>query len=281
MSVLPDWLIKRTPKLENIRKMKPLLGGVHTVCEEAKCPNIGECFSKGTVTFMILGDVCTRNCGFCSVAKGKPGPVDKDEPKKVAEAAKKLSLRYVVITSVTRDDLPDGGSSQFAQNIRELRTSNSELQIEILIPDFGGSVGSLKTVIDAQPNVINHNVEMVPRLYPAIRPSSSYERSLEVLRNVKKLSPHLTIKSGFMLGLGETDEEVRSLLKELKSCGCDIVTIGQYLAPSQYNVKVVQYVRPEKFDEYRDLGLSIGIKKVFSGPFVRSSYKAERVAEGS
>ena len=281
---LPAWLIKRTPKLENIRKIRPLLGGVHTVCEEAKCPNIGECFSKGTVTFMILGDVCTRNCGFCGVAKGRPSPVDPDEPRKVAEASKKLGLKYVVITSVTRDDLSDGGASQFAATINELRTlalrslgergPNSELRIEVLIPDFGGSVESLKTVIDAKPDVLNHNVEMVPRLYGNIRPASNFERSIELLKNVKLIDPSMTTKSGFMLGLGETDKEVKSLLAELRSCGCDVVTIGQYLTPSQANIKVVEYVRPEKFDEYRDLGLSLGINKVFSGPFVRSSYKA-------
>jgi len=274
MSRLPDWLIKRTPKLENIKKMRPFLNGVHTVCEEAKCPNIGECFSCGTVTFMILGDVCTRNCGFCGVTKGEPGPVDVDEPRHVAKAAKKLGLKYVVITSVTRDDLPDGGASHFAGTVKELRSLSSALKVELLIPDFNGSLEALKTVIDSKPDVINHNVEMVPRLYSSIRPSSSYERTLEVLRNIKKIEPRMTSKSGFMLGLGETEDEVRDLLKELKSCGCDVVTIGQYLSPSQYNVKVVEYVRPEKFDEYRDLGLSLGIKKVFSGPFVRSSYKA-------
>jgi lipoyl synthase len=273
--MLPSWLIKRTPKSKNIKMIRTLLGdGFHTVCESAKCPNIGECFSCGTVTFMILGDVCTRACAFCGVKKGRPSPVDANEPKKVAEAAKKLDLKYVVVTSVTRDDIPDGGAKQFADTIKELRNINKDMKIEVLIPDFGGNINSLKTVLDAKPDVLNHNLEMAPRLYKSVRPSSDYERSKKVLTDSKQLNKEIPTKSGFMLGLGETEEEVKVLLKEMKDLDVDIVTIGQYISPTQNSASVVEYVRPEKFEQYQDFGRSLGIKKVFSGPFVRSSYHA-------
>lgn len=273
--MLPKWLIKRTPKQENIRKMRAKLGdGVLTVCESAKCPNIGECYSCGTVTFMILGNTCTRSCMFCGVEKGIPVCVDVDEPNNVADAAKKLDLKYVVVTSVTRDDLPDGGAEQFSKTITEIKKQVVGSKIEVLIPDFGGNPDSLKTVLDAGPNVLNHNLEMVPRLYKTIRPLSNYERSKQVLINSKKINKNIPTKSGFMLGLGETAEEVKELLKDISNIGVDIITIGQYIPPTQKSTSVVEYIHPDRFAEYSDFGRSLGIKKIFAGPFVRSSYHA-------
>jgi lipoyl synthase len=275
MSNLPAWLIKRTPKNSNIKKIRGLIGDkVNTVCESAKCPNIGECYSCGTVTFMILGDICTRSCKFCGVKKGKPSLPDPDEPVNVADASRKLDLKYVVITSVTRDDLPDCGADQFSRTICQLRSAIPDIKVEVLIPDLGGNVGHLKKVIDSRPDVLNHNVEMVPRLYGTIRPASDYKRSIDLLKSAKKIDQKTVTKSGFMLGLGETQQEVEILLNELKNIGCDIVTIGQYISPSQNSFKVVEYIKPEKFEEYKNFGHSIGIKKVISGPFVRSSYLA-------
>ncbi|MFH1710345.1 MAG: lipoyl synthase [bacterium] len=272
---LPQWLIKKTPKNENILKIRGLIGDkVNTVCESAKCPNIGECYSKKTVTFMILGNICTRGCGFCAVDGGTPTLPDPMEPKNVAKASKKLGLKYVVVTSVTRDDLPDGGASYFAKTIKEIRSSNPGTKVEVLIPDLKGNKEHLKTVIDAKPDILNHNIEMVPRLYGSIRPRSNYYTSLDLLKTAKKMDGNTVTKSGFMLGLGEKEAEIFELIKELRGAGCDILTIGQYIAPSQDKAKVVEYVRPEKFNEYRDFGLSIGIKKVLSGPFIRSSYIA-------
>jgi lipoic acid synthetase len=275
MSRLPQWLIKRIPKMENIRHIRSLIGNkVNTVCESAKCPNIGECYGNKTVTFMILGSICTRGCGFCAVDRGAPAQPDPMEPRNVAEAAKKLGLKYVVVTSVTRDDLPDGGASYFAKTITELKKISPDTKIEVLIPDFKGKEEHLKIVIDAKPNVLNHNVEMVPRLYGSVRPRSNYYTSINLLKTTKKIDGEAVTKSGFMVGIGEKEDEIFSLMKELRNADCDIITIGQYIAPSQEHAKVVEYVRPEKFDEYRDFGLSIGIKKVISGPFVRSSYIA-------
>lgn len=275
MSRLPQWLIKRTPKMENIRNIRGLIGNkVNTVCESAKCPNIGECYGNKTVTFMILGSICTRGCGFCAVERGAPALPDPLEPRNVAEAAKKLALKYVVVTSVTRDDLPDGGAGYFAKTISELRSSIPDIKIEVLIPDFKGKEEHLKTVIGAKPNVLNHNVEMVPRLYGGIRPRSNYYTSINLLKIAKKIDGKAVTKSGFMVGIGEKEDEIFGLMKELKDADCDIITIGQYIAPSQEHTKVVEYVQPEKFDKYRDFGLSLGIKKVISGPFVRSSYIA-------
>lgn len=272
---LPSWLIKRIPKNKHIKEIRSLIGNsVHTVCESAKCPNIGECYSCGTVTFMILGDICTRSCRFCGVKQGNPSRPDPDEPANVAKAAKNLGLKYVVVTSVTRDDLPDGGASYFSKTINDLRSTIPGITVEVLIPDLRGSIDHLNKVIDSRPDVLNHNVEMVPRLYKMIRPSSDYKRSIDLLKNSKSIDPKITTKSGFMLGLGETQQEVEILLKELKNTGCDIVTIGQYISPSQNSFKVVEYLKPEKFEEYKNFGLSIGIKKVISGPFVRSSYLA-------
>ncbi len=275
MSRLPQWLIKRTPKMENIRNIRSLIGNkVNTVCESAKCPNIGECYGNKTVTFMILGSICTRGCGFCAVDSGAPSQPDPMEPRNVAVAAKKLGLKYIVVTSVTRDDLPDSGASYFAKTITELKKISPDTKIEVLIPDFKGKEEHLKIVIDAKPNVLNHNVEMVPRLYGGIRPRSNYYTSINLLKTARKIDSEAVTKSGFMVGIGEKEDEIFRLMRELRSADCDIITIGQYIAPSQEHAKVVEYVRPEKFDEYRDFGLSIGIKKVISGPFVRSSYIA-------
>jgi len=275
MANLPHWLIKKTPKHENIKIIRSLIGDkVNTVCESAKCPNIGECYSCKTVTFMILGNICTRGCKFCAVEHAAPTPPDPMEPRSVAEAAKKLDLKYVVVTSVTRDDLPDGGASYFAKTITELRSSIPGIKIEVLTPDFHGKEEHIKTVLNAKPDVYNHNVEMVPRLYADIRPRSNYFTSIRVLELAKKLSPGVLVKSGFMVGLGEKDQEVFALIRELKNTGIDYLTIGQYISPSQDHAKVVEYVKPEKFEEYKDFGHSIGIKKVISGPFVRSSYLA-------
>ncbi len=273
---LPSFLIKRVPKQKNIRKIRALINDfrIHTVCESAKCPNIGECFSQNTLTFMILGNVCSRNCSFCGVAKGSPLPPDPDEPRRIALAVKKLGLNYVVITSVTRDDLPDGGASHFAAVIQEL----GSVKTEVLIPDFLGNEASLKTVLDAKPFVVNHNLETVPRLYPIIRPEADYKRSLDIFRNIKKKNQGVYTKSGFMVGLGETKEEVFSVIKDLKAVGCEIVTIGQYLPPSKLHPKVVRYLIPEEYEEYTAFGKQLGIK-VFSGPFVRSSYHAAEVIE--
>jgi lipoic acid synthetase len=273
--MLPHWLIKKTPKHENIVKIRGLIGSdVHTVCESAKCPNIGECYSNKTVTFMILGNICTRNCSFCAVGKGTPNLPDPMESTSVAEAARKLELKYVVVTSVTRDDLPDGGASYFAKTINELRRTNCDIKTEVLVPDFKGKEEYLKVVIDAKPDVLNHNIEMVPRLYGSIRPRSNYYTSINLLKTAKKIDGKTITKSGFMLGLGEKDDEVVRLMQELRSSAIDILTIGQYIAPSQEHAKVVEYVHPDKFDRYRDVALKMGFKKVLSGPFVRSSYMA-------
>ena len=275
MNKLPQWLIKRIPKSENIKLIRSLIGDkINTVCESAKCPNIGECYSNKVVTFMILGNVCTRNCSFCAVEKGIPDLPNPTEPKAIAESAKKLGLKYIVVTSVTRDDLPDGGASYFAKTITEIRKAMPDAKVEVLIPDFRGSRDHLKTVIDSEPDVLNHNIEMVPRLYSSIRPKSNYYTSLNLLKISKYLNKNLPTKSGFMIGLGEKDDEVFRLIRELRSADCEIITIGQYIAPSQEHAKVVEYVRPEKFEEYREIALKLGFKKVLSGPFVRSSYIA-------
>ena len=282
MSTLPHWLIKRTPKSENIKLIRGLIGDkVNTVCESAKCPNIGECYSNRTVTFMILGNICTRGCRFCAVDGGIPTPPDPMEPRNVAEASRKLGLKYIVVTSVTRDDLPDGGASYFAKTIIELKRSSPETKVEVLIPDFKGKEEHLKTVIDAKPDVLNHNIEMVPRLYGQIRPKSNYYTSINLLKMAKNIDSNTVTKSGFMVGIGEKEDEIFGLMKELRSADCDILTIGQYIASSQDKAKVVEYLHPDKFDQYRELALKIGFKKVHSGPFVRSSYIAEQFAEGS
>ena len=278
MAALPRFLLKRIPKQKNIRRIRELVndGQVHTVCESAQCPNIGECFSANTLTFMILGNVCTRSCAFCGVAKGPVLPPDPQEPQRIAQAVKKLDLNYVVITSVTRDDLPDGGAEQFAKVIYALRVTRNALRVETLIPDFQGDSKALQTVLDQKPFVLNHNVETAPRLYAAIRPQAQYQRSLELLCRAKKRNVYT--KSGFMVGLGETQDEVFSVLKDLKNADCDLVTIGQYLPPSPAHPPAARYVLPDEFKEYETFGQKLGLK-VFAGPFVRSSYQAEKITE--
>ena len=276
---LPEWLKKRAPQQELLQEMQKLLRSLslHTVCEEARCPNIGECFTRKTATFMILGDRCTRNCRFCAVKKGNPLPLDPQEPENVAKAVNKLRLKYVVITSVTRDDLDDGGANQFAKTIKEIRKLNKGAKIEVLIPDFKGSLSSLKKVIEAKPFVLNHNLETIPRLYSEVRPLANYERSLKLLEQAKELNSSIYTKSGLMVGLGETFGEVIEVMKDLRRVKCDILTIGQYLRPSIKHLPVKEYVRPEKFEEYEKIGKSQGFLSVISGPFVRSSYRAKEV----
>lgn len=277
---LPPFLVKKFPKLRNIRAIRQLIGDdrVRTVCEEAKCPNIGECYARRTCTFMVLGDVCTRHCAFCGVGKGGPQPLDPAEPERIAAAVKKLGLNYVVITSVTRDDLPDGGAGQFAKVIQEVKNQNSKIKIEVLIPDFQGAAGALRTVLEAKPDVLNHNIETVPRLYPAVRPQADYCRSLELLAKAKRIGGPIYTKSGFMVGLGEEKEEVAAVLSDLKGAGCDLVTIGQYLPPSKAHLQPVRFVLPAEFKEYEDLGRDLGFLRVNAGPFVRSSYQAQELA---
>lgn len=247
---------------------------LHTVCQEAQCPNGGECFARRTATFLILGDTCTRNCTFCAVNSGRPLPPDENEPRHLLEAAERLDLEYVVITSVTRDDLPDGGASQFASAVELLRRERPRSQVEVLIPDFRGSQASMRTITTAGPQVINHNVETVPRLYPEVRPQADYARSVNLLSAVKELAPDITTKSGLMLGLGETEPEVTEVMSDLREAGCDLLTIGQYLQPSPEHHPVVRYVPPAEFDRYRQAGLEMGFSAVASAPLVRSSYRA-------
>ncbi len=277
---LPQFLVKKTPKQENIRKIRALLNDhcLHSVCESAKCPNIGECFERNTMTFMILGNVCTRHCRFCGIEKGQPLPVDENEPQKVAEAVAKLGLSYVVITSVTRDDLQDGGASHFASTILAVSRQPLATRIEVLIPDFQGNEDALKTVLSANPYVLNHNIETIPRLYSKIRPEASYAQSLKLLERSKQLRPDIYSKSGFMLGLGEEKAEVIAVIKDLKKVNCDLVTIGQYLPPSRNHLPAERYVAPEEFAEYQDIGQNLGIK-IFAGPFVRSSYRAGEISQ--
>lgn len=254
---------------------------LHTVCESARCPNIHECFHRGAATFMILGGVCTRGCGFCAVPKGNPARreffLDPNEPANVARMAQAMGLRYVVITSVNRDDLPDGGSRHFAETIRCVRTALPEARVEVLTPDFCGDSKALACVLDAGPHVFNHNVETVARLYRKVRPQACYRRSLELLAFARKSYPDILVKSGFMVGLGETEDEVKLLLEDLCNAGVQVVTIGQYLQPTRRSLPVAEYVPPARFEAYRDYGLSLGLRYVFSGPFVRSSYMAELI----
>ncbi|NSW76405.1 MAG: lipoyl synthase [Candidatus Atribacteria bacterium] len=280
MSELPHWIKRRFPASggENMEILLRSLG-LHTVCESARCPNIGECFGKGTATFLILGEVCTRNCGFCAVKKGRPLPPDPEEPIRVAQAAKALALKHVVVTSVTRDDLPDGGAGHFVQVIRALRMTLPSATIEILTPDFQGREEFLEIFREDLPDVFNHNVETVPRLYPTVRPKAQYERSLFVLERFKALFPSVLTKSGLMVGLGETPEEVLEVLSDLRHAGCDIVTIGQYLRPSMKHLPVRAYVPPSWFSFYEEKAYELGFWGVASGPFVRSSYLAERFME--
>lgn len=273
----PEWLKVKLGGNSSSGNVNGILKkySLNTVCGEAGCPNMGECFSRGTATFMILGKNCTRNCRFCKVTSGKPEPLDEMEPKHVAEAIREMGLKHTVITSVTRDDLQDGGAQHFANTILEIRKLTPEVTIEVLIPDFKGSYEALKKVADVKPDIINHNVETVRSLYSAVRPGAILERSLEVLKRVKELDESIFTKSGFMVGFGENEEQVFKLLQDLRKVDCDIVTIGQYLQPSKLHYNLVEYVTPEQFNKYGSYARSIGFKYVASGPLVRSSYHAE------
>ena len=277
---IPEWLTVKAPRRGMYEEMAGFLEsmGLHTVCQSASCPNIGECFSRHTATFMILGNECTRQCGFCGVRHEQPLPVDPDEPRRVAEASRKLGLRYVVVTSVTRDDLPDGGASHFAETIRQLKDAIPEAKVEVLIPDFQGDRDALETVLAAEPFVLNHNVETVPRLYSTVRPQADYRRSLTVLETSSRSPASIYVKSGLMVGLGEEEGEVVEVLSDLRRAGCDIVTIGQYLQPSRKNLPVVEYIPPSQFEEYGRIGRDMGFRHVASGPFVRSSYHAAEIS---
>lgn len=283
---LPEWLRKPETAHESVVALKRDLRdlNLHTVCESARCPNIHECFHRRQATFMILGNLCTRGCGFCSVPKGSPAKkeftLDPAEPLHVARMASSMLLRYVVITSVNRDDLPDGGSHHFAETVRAVRSALPQARVEVLTPDFCGDLDAVKRVLDAEPHVFNHNMETVRHLYSRVRPQADYQQSLDVLRFAKQYRPDILTKSGLMVGLGETEPQVRELLDDIRQQGlADIATIGQYLQPTRRNLPVLKYVTPEEFDRYRDYGQSIGFKNVFSGPFVRSSYMADIVSE--
>ncbi len=277
---LPAWLRKPINPRDGVHAMKARLRGnkLHTVCEEARCPNIGECFKRGSAAILILGDVCTRRCGFCNVAHGAPKPVDPEEPLRVAEQVRDLKLKHAVITSVTRDDLPDGGAGHFARTIHELRAMVPGTTIEVLTPDFQGREEAIRTVCAAGPDVFNHNLETVERLTSVVRSRASYRGSLAVLAMARGWLPHGRIKSGIMVGLGEADEEVVLTLRHLGEVGCDVVTVGQYLRPNRKALPVARYVDPETFRAYEAMGLKFGIKQLFCGPFVRSSYLADKVS---
>ena len=275
----PVWLRRSLPTSPQYEKVRRLIGdaSLHTVCQEAKCPNQWECFSNRTATFMILGETCTRGCRFCAVHTGKPSPPDPEEPRRVAEAAKALDLSYVVVASVTRDDLKDGGASHFAATIAALRSAMKGVYVEVLISDLKGEERDIQTIIDAAPDVLNHNIETVPRLYGRVRPQAIYQRSLDLFRYVKRMAPEMPIKSGLMLGLGEDDAEVEATLADLLDAGCTLLTLGQYLQPSTAHLPVESYVTPKAFDAWKERALAMGFADVASGPFVRSSYKAKEL----
>ena len=277
----PPWLKVQWPSRYDDRTRRLLEGlRLNTVCQSAECPNLGECWNRGTATFMILGEQCTRACRFCAVKTGRGAPLESlaDEPARVAQAAKRLGLRHVVVTSVDRDDLDDEGAGHFASVIRMLRECcGPEPIVEVLTPDFHAREDCLRTVLEAQPDIFNHNLETVRRLHPVVRPQAKYERSLEVLRKVRRLDPQRTIKSGLMVGMGETPAELREALRDLRDAGCEILTVGQYLSPSKDRHPVAEYVRPEVFAAYREYAMELGFRAAFCGPFVRSSYQAERL----
>jgi len=277
----PEWLKVRAPGSEGYIRLKSLMRGLglHTVCEEANCPNIGECWHHGTATFMILGDVCTRSCGFCNVVHGKPGALDREEPRRVAEAIQAMDLKYIVVTSVDRDDLDDFGSWSFAETIRETRARVPGCRIEVLIPDFQGNEAALHAVLDARPDVLNHNTETVPRLFPVARPGGRYQRTTELLDRARAYAPDVPTKSGIMVGLGEEWDEVVAVLKDLREVGCQILTVGQYLRPSQANLPMVRYYHPDEFAELKRIALDLGFVHAECGPLVRSSYHAHEQTE--
>ncbi len=274
---LPPWFKQKLPDPQVMGRMAALVdeSSLHTICESALCPNAGECFTRKTATFLILGDTCTRRCTFCAVNKGIASPVDPEEPRRVADAARSLGLKYAVITSVTRDDLPDGGASQFVSVVKELHTAG--IQAEVLVPDFRGSEESLKAVVDSRPEVINHNVETVPRLYSEVRPGADYRRSLSLLAQAKELRPEMITKSGLMVGLGETEAEIRQVMKDLRQAGCDVLTIGQYLQPTPHHHPVVEFLTPDEFAGYARTAKELGFAALASAPLVRSSYHAEEM----
>jgi lipoyl synthase len=273
---LPEWLTIRMPRPDTIKEVEAMMRAksLHTVCESARCPNLPECWSKRTATFMILGDTCTRSCGFCAIKVGKGLEVNKEEPQDVANVAADLGLKHVVVTSVARDDLPDQGAGQFAATIRSLHEANPHAIVEVLTPDFKGKSWCIKIVTDAKPEIYNHNIETVERLQTVVRPQAKYKRTLDVLRTVKQLDDKIYTKSGLMLGLGETEDELIRTLHDLREVGVDAITIGQYLRPTMRHLPVVEYIHPEKFKHYEEIGMEIGFVFVASGPFIRSSYNA-------
>ncbi len=278
----PDWIRVKLSAGQEINHVKKLLreSGLHSVCEEAACPNLAECFQHGTATFMIMGDLCTRRCPFCDVAHGKPQALDVHEPRQLAEAVQKLSLKYVVITSVNRDDLRDGGAGHFAACIQEIRQISPNTKIEILVPDFRGRVEKALTLLREFPcDVFNHNLETVPRLYAKARPGADYEGSLDLFRQFSLALPHVPTKSGLMLGIGETPAEVENVMRDLLAVGCSMLTLGQYLQPSKSHLAVEEYVTPEQFERYGDIARNLGFKQVASAPMVRSSYHADLQAK--
>jgi lipoic acid synthetase len=282
---LPEWLRKGKTHFQSVTELKHDLRrlNLNTVCESARCPNIHECFHRGAATFMILGNLCTRGCAFCSVPKGSPAKrefvTDPNEPDNVARQAQAMNLRYIVITSVNRDELPDGGSEHWARTVRAVRQALPEARVEVLTPDFCGDTEAVARVLDAGPHVFNHNMETISRLYTRVRPQADYRQSLDVLRFGKRYRPDVLTKSGLMVGLGEQEAEVNQLLADLAANQVDVATVGQYLQPTRRNMKVAEYVTPEKFERYRAAGMAAGLKMVFSGPFVRSSYMADMVNE--
>jgi len=284
---LPEWARKSATHYQALHHLKAGLRQLHlhTVCESARCPNIHECFARGAATFMILGNLCTRGCGFCAVPKGSPAKqdmrLDPDEPANLARMAAAMQLRYVVITSVNRDDLRDGGSAHFAETVRQVRLALPDARVEVLTPDFCGDLQAVARVLDAGPHVFNHNIETVPRLYRRVRPQADYRQSLDVLDFARRYRPGILTKSGLMAGLGERPPEVHAVLRDLRAAGTAIATIGQYLRPTRRNLPVAEYIEPRQFDRYRDYGVSIGFQMVFSGPLVRSSYMADQVSEQS
>jgi lipoic acid synthetase len=275
----PDWLRVKIGGGESFVRMKKLLRSakLHTICEEARCPNIAECFGNGTAVFLILGDICTRNCKYCNVKHGKPMPLNQNESRDVSESVRELGLKYVVITSVTRDDLVDGGASVFYETVKEIKNLDTSCKIEVLIPDFKGDRESLEKVINAEPDVINHNIEVVEELFPNIRPEGDYKTSLNVLKTVKETKPSMCTKSGFMIGLGESKDQILKIMKDLRNVDVDFLTIGQYLQPTKDHAEIKKYYTPEEFEEFKKISLNIGFKHVESGPLVRSSYHAEKV----
>ena len=277
----PSWLKVKVPLGESFSRLKGLMDGkhLHTVCEEARCPNMSECWNAGTATFMILGDVCTRSCGFCAVKTGKPEGLDLEEPFRVADAVRSMGVRYAVVTSVNRDELPDGGAAVFAETIRQIRVVNPSVSIEVLIPDFRGVEWALDIVVEARPDVLNHNMETVPRLYTGVRPQAKYDRSLELLERAKRKG--MMTKTGIMVGLGESEEEVQEVMRDVRGVNCDIFTIGQYLQPTKEHLPVERYVHPDEFARYKQYGLAMGLPRVESGPLVRSSYHAEEWKRGA